>query len=140
MGELNTIEHTGIVQSIDDKHVDVRIETHPSCAGCMATSFCNVSGKEEKVIRALRTVDVNTGDHVMVVMERSMGLRALFLGYLIPFLILISLLILLTSLNVPEFVAGLSAFLSLIPYYLALYLGKEKISRSFSFTIKNQIK
>ncbi|HUS85907.1 MAG TPA: SoxR reducing system RseC family protein [Bacteroidales bacterium] len=136
MEELNSIEHTGIVQSIDDKHVNVEIMTHPSCTGCMASGICDVSGKDKKVIKALRTLDVKPGDHVMVMMERSMGLRALFLGYLLPFLIVIFLLILLTSLAVTELVAGLSALLSLVPYYLALYLSKEKISKNFSFIIK----
>jgi len=140
MQEEATIEHTGIVKSISDRHVIVNIVSHPACSGCHASGICDIAGQENKEIRALKTVSVNTGDNVCVVMERSMGFRALTLGYLLPFLLLFSILIILSVSGVPELISGISAFSSLIPYYFVLYLRKEKIGKQFTFTIKKVIK
>jgi len=136
MQDKVTIEHTGIVQSIEDKYVNVSIISGSSCSACHASGVCEVSGSEEKIIRAINTGDVKNGDPVMVLMERSLGFRALLIGYLLPFMLVLFMLITLTSLSVSEPVAGLIALLSLAPYYGIIYLRKEKIGTKFSFTIK----
>ncbi len=140
MQKDNSIEHEGIVKSVENGQVIVSILSHPSCSACMASGICDLSGQESKEIRATHSDEVHSGDPVTVVMNQSMGYRALFLGYLLPFVIILTILIVLTSLSVSEPVSGLAAVLSLVPYYLTIYLRKEKIGKSFSFTIKKQIK
>lgn len=139
MANTNTIEHTGIVKSIGDKYVNIALLSHPSCTGCAVSGVCDVSGKNEKLIRASRNIDVSPGDSVMVVMEQSLGYRALLLGYIFPFIAIVIILIILTSLSVHELLAGLISIGSLAVYYLVIYLNREKIGRKFSFTIKKQI-
>jgi sigma-E factor negative regulatory protein RseC len=73
---------------------------------------------------------------VMVMMEKSMGFKALFLGYLLPFMLVLTILVTFTALSFSEPVAGSIALISLLPYYLFIYLRKEKIGKKFSFTIK----
>jgi len=136
MAEQESIEHTGIVQSIEDKYVNVSISSVSACSGCHASGVCEVSGAEEKIVRAINTGDIKPGEAVMVVMEKSLGFRALFLGYLLPFLLVMFLLILLSALSISEPLTGLIALLSLVPYYTVIYLKKEKIGQRFSFTIK----
>ncbi len=139
MQNSETIKHTGTVHSIDSKYVTVNILSHPSCTGCHASGICDISGQKEKSIQALRTLDVKVGQKVMVVMERALGFRALYLGYIQPFLIVLVLLIILTSLSVSEPVAGLVSLLSLAPYYIIIFLSKEKIGKKFSFSLKKLI-
>jgi len=136
----NTIEHSGVVKSVENKHVTVNILSHPACSGCIASGICDLSGNANKEIKASAGHEVKAGDKVLVVMKRSMGFRALFLGYLLPFIILMLILIVLTSLSVSEPVSGITALFSLIPYYTIIYLRKKKVGKSFSFTIKKQIK
>lgn len=136
MQKDNSIEHAGIVKSVENGQVIVSIESHPACSGCMASGICDLSGQESKEIKTTHYDKVHTGDPVTVIMKQSMGFRALFLGYLIPFLIVLTILITLTSLSISEPVSGLAAVLSLVPYYLTIYLRKEKIGKSFTFTIK----
>jgi sigma-E factor negative regulatory protein RseC len=136
MQEQEKIEHIGIVQSIEDKYINVSITSASACSGCHASGVCDVSGTEQKVIRAINSGDISIGETVMVVMEKSLGFRALFIGYLLPFLIVMSLLILMSSLSFSEPVSGIIALLSLAPYYGVVYLKKEKIGQRFSFTIK----
>jgi len=136
MQKDSIIEHTGIVKSVNDSNVVVGITTHPACSGCLASGICDLSDKKKKEIRAIFNPEVKPGDTVRVIMQRSMGFRALFLAYLLPFLIMMTILIVLTSFSVSEAISGITAFLCLIPYYLVIYLKREMIGRSFSFTIK----
>ena len=136
MREVNKIEHTGIVQSVEDNFINVSIVSDSACAGCQASGICDVSESSEKVIRTLKSVDVSKGELVMVLMEKSLGYKALLIGYLLPFILVIFLLVLLSSLSVPELTSGLVSLLSLVPYYILVYLNKEKIGKKFSFTIK----
>ncbi|MFC2152872.1 SoxR reducing system RseC family protein, partial [Bacteroidota bacterium] len=59
----------------------------------------------------------------------------LFLGYVLPFILVLSLLIVLTTITENEAVAGISALAILVPYYLILFLLKDKIRKKFTFTI-----
>ncbi len=136
----NSIEHSGVVKSVENKHVTVNILSHPACSGCIASGICDLSGNANKEIKASADHEVKAGEKVLVVMKRSMGFRALFLGYLLPFVIVMLILIVLTSLSVSEPVSGITALLSLVPYYTIIYLRKEKVGKSFSFIIKKQIK
>jgi sigma-E factor negative regulatory protein RseC len=65
-----------------------------------------------------------------------MGNKAVFLGYLVPFLLFIAVLILTTSMGVREWVAGVSSLGSLIPYYIILYLFRDYLNRTITFTLK----
>ena len=140
MPQKKTIEHTGIVQTVNERSIDVRIVSHPACMGCAATNICDVSDAKEKIINTVKSIDVVVGEEVNVMMSRAQGFKALFLGYLLPFLIVMFLLITLSSLGVKELFAGLIAFGSLLPYYIIIYRLREKIDKSFSFSIKKQIK
>jgi len=136
----NTIEHTGIVKSIENKRVTVSILSHPACSGCIASGICDLSGSPNKEIHANPGPEVKVGDRVLVVMKGSMGFRALFLGYLLPFIIVVLLLIVLTSLSISEPISGIIALFSLVPYYIIIYLRREKVGKGFSFIIKKQSK
>jgi len=136
MHDKDKIEHTGIVQSIEDVYVNISIVSNASCVGCQASGICDVSESEEKIIRAVRIDNLKKGEMVLVLMERALGFKALFIGYLFPFILVMFLLILLSSLHFSELKAGLLSLFSLIPYYLIIYLMKEKIGKNFSFTIK----
>lgn len=140
MQQKQTIEHSGIVQSVNERSVDVRIVSHPACIGCAASNICDVSEAKEKIINTTTSIDVAVGEEVSVVMSQSQGFRALFLGYLLPFLIIMFILITLTALGVKELLAGIIAIGSLLPYYLVIYRQRARIDNSFSFSIKKQIR
>jgi sigma-E factor negative regulatory protein RseC len=78
----------------------------------------------------------SVGDNVNVVMKRSLGTKALLLGYIIPFLIIFISLIILVSIMNHEGLAGLISLSLVGPYYLFLYLKRDKIKRTFEFSIQ----
>ena len=47
-----------------------------------------------------------------------------------------AVLIVLTLLEIGELKAGLFALLSIIPYYLVIYLFRNRMKRTFTFSIK----
>jgi sigma-E factor negative regulatory protein RseC len=136
MASEGTIEHDGIVQRSDTKSVTVKISSASACSGCHAGNSCTLSQTEEKIIDVPGYYNVSPGDTVTVLMKKTMGYSAVFLGYLFPLVLVVIMLIILTSLKLPEFVAGAASVSVLIPYYLILFLFRKQISKKFTFTIK----
>ncbi len=131
-----TIEHEGIVQKSDNDSVTVSIISSAACSGCHAEGICSLSGKVEKIIEIPGEYQVLPGDFVTVQMKQSSGHTAVFWGYVMPLILLVSILVILISLSIPELIAGLGALAVLIPYYLMLYVFRKRISRKFIFTLK----
>jgi positive regulator of sigma E activity len=130
------IEHDGIVKSSDKKSVTVTIFTTSACSGCHAEGICSLSGREEKTVEIPGIYDVLPGDNVTILMEQSTGYSAVFLGYVLPLILVVALLIILASLSVSELAAGIGALSMLIPYYLTLYFFRNRINKKFTFTLK----
>ncbi len=137
MDKAKTIEHKGIIKKIDNDRILVSIITNTSCASCEVKGACSASELEEKEIEVRNfTEKYRVGEQVFVYFKESLGFKALFLGYLLPFLVLMIVLISATALGYSEAVAGLLALASLIPYYLIIYLMNKKIRKAFSFSIR----
>ncbi len=131
-----TIQHDGIVQKVGNDSVVVAISASSACTGCHAEGLCNMTGKEEKIIDVQGKYNVVPGDTVTVLMQQSMGYKAIALSYLIPVLVVIVSLVVLVSLDIPELTAGLISIGVLLPYFLVLFLLRRRINRIFTFTLK----
>ena len=133
---FGNIEHTGVVQKSDAGSVIVRISSEAACAGCHAGGSCSLSGVQEKMVEVHGNYSVSPGDNVTVLMKKSTGFTALFLGYVFPLIIFILFLIILISIPLSELTAGLGSIGFLGIYYLVLYFFRERIRNKFIFTIK----
>ncbi len=131
-----TIQHDGTVKKVDSNSVLVSILSETACSGCHAKNLCNISGEKEKDIEVKGNYNVARGDKVTILMQQSMGYKALLISYMVPLVILIVSLVILNSFSVSELVSGLVSISLVIPYYIILYLLRKKISRSFTFTLK----
>jgi sigma-E factor negative regulatory protein RseC len=76
-----------------------------------------------------------SGQQVNVMMKQSLGNFAVFLGYILPFLVLLLTLIISISVGLGEGVAGLLALGILVPYYFVLYRLRNRLGRKFSFQL-----
>ncbi len=134
------IRHEGIVERIDNHDVTVRFLSNSACSACHAKSICSVPDSPEKQI----VVDTpgnnySTGDKVDIILARSLGFKALFWGYVLPFLAVFITLVSVLSLTDSEGLAGISALLILVPYYLLLKVFNHRITREFVFKLgKNE--
>jgi sigma-E factor negative regulatory protein RseC len=131
-----TIDHEGIVQRTEEDKVIVSILSSSACSGCHAEGSCSLSGHEEKIIEVRGKYNVKPGDAVTILMMQSMGYAALFLGYLLPLITVVTLLITLISFKVPELASGLISIAILIPYYIIIFLFRKTINEKFKFTLK----
>jgi len=136
---IKLIEHTGIVKEIKSNRLIINIISESACSACHANGACNLTEKEEKEIEIFKYEPIySVGDKVTVYYQQSLGNKAVFLGYILPFLILISTLLITYKLTLLEDLAGLLAILSLIFYYVFLYVFKHKISSTFTFSLKKR--
>lgn len=130
------VAKTGVVQSIENHKVIVKVISESACASCHAKGACTASDTREKLIEvALADAnDVKPGQVVTVNIESSAGNVALFYGYILPFLLIFVALI--VSINfTSEAWAGLISISILLPYYAALYFLRNKMGKRFRFTI-----
>jgi len=133
------IEHPGIIDKIDNERIWVKIQPQSACGNCHSKSYCGMAESVDKVIEVQNNQPGKSwkqGERVKIALRRSLGYKALFLGYLLPFLILIFSLIITLSIHINEgLAAGISIFL-LVPYYSILYYKRDIIRSSFHFFIK----
>ena len=137
MSDHNLIDHIGIVDSIDGDVAHVKINSESACSACHAKGVCGAADQEEKFLDVpLSGASYKTGEQVHVQVARRLGFKAVALGYFYPFLLLMAVLILLLFIGVSELKAGGMALLSILPYYLLLYLFRKRIESTFTFSIK----
>jgi len=137
MKGIRTIEHKGIIKKITDELILVSIIVNTSCASCEAKGACSASELDEKEVEVRNfSEDYRVGEQVVVFFDESLGFRALFLGYILPFIVLMIVLLTVNGLGYGEGTAGLMALGSLVPYYLIIYLTNKKLKKTFSFSIR----
>lgn len=136
MSNSKSIEHRGRIDSIDGNRINISFLAMSGCASCHAKGVCTAADMQEKSVEVFDySNQYKVGEEVNVILKQSLGFRALFLGYVLPFLLVLTILIVLTIVTNDEAVAGLSALSVLVPYYLILYLVKDKIKKQFTFSI-----
>jgi len=137
MSGQNLIDHEGIIEQIEDDIAHVRINSESACAACHAKGGCGAADQEEKYLDvSLNGISYSAGETVHVQVARNLGFRAVAFGYVYPFFVLMAVLVSLILAGVSELRAGLFALLSLLPYYLVIYLARKRIESTFTFSIK----
>ncbi len=133
------ISHSGIVESIREGCVQVRILQTSACAACKVAGHCHASESKEKIVDVLNVHDASrlkVGDNVTVCASRHVANRALLLGFGLPLLLLVSVLLIALKLLSDEGLAAMMALLALVPYYVLLYLLRDKIRQKMAFFIE----
>ena len=118
----------------------VRIISTSSCAACHAKGVCGVSEEKAKEI-SVPTDPYATwkpGDEVRVMLRQSMGLKAVWLSYVIPLFILMILILTLSAVSVHEIYVGLVSVGVVAVYYLVLYLLRDRLANEFVFYLKEK--
>ena len=138
MNTQETISHEGIVTKITNDELEIKILAQSACAACHAKSACGMGEQAEKFLTVPRPKDkeFTINQKVNVRMAIGQGNKAAVLAYLIPIILLLAVLFVCLGLGVNE---GLSAFLSivaLIPYYIILYLKRDKLKKQFLYIIE----
>ncbi|MBK3517068.1 SoxR reducing system RseC family protein [Carboxylicivirga marina] len=140
MADLDYIEHEGIVTELNPQHIKVRIVNESACASCHAKGSCTAADLQDKLIDIYQSeTGFQTGQKVMLMGKKSLAPKAVLLAYIYPILLILAALISTFFITGNELLAGGLALAILVPYYAGIYLLKDKLKRTFSFTIKHQI-
>ena len=134
------IKHRGIVEKIDGSHVVVRIVQTSACSACSAKGLCNASESKEKQIDVYEVNPAyRIGEEVVLCGSTTMGMKAVFLAFGIPVLLLLAALFVTMRITDGDaLLAAAVALLAVVPYYVVLYLMKDKMNKTFSFVIEKQ--
>ena len=131
------ISHSGIIESIDERCIHVRIVQTSACAACKVASYCNAAESKEKIVDVYKPAgNLKVGDAVTVTASSQMATQALLYGFAYPFVLLVVVLVAVLWLTGNEATAGLSALAALLPYYGVLYLLRKRHREQFAFDIE----
>ncbi|HRR62411.1 MAG TPA: SoxR reducing system RseC family protein [Paludibacteraceae bacterium] len=134
-----SIEHSGIVEQIDGDQIKVLIMQQSACSECHAKSLCSIADKKEKIIEVISSdPTLKVGDKVIIYGESSIGLQAVLLAFIIPFVLIFLALFIFQHFIENELIAGILAILVLVPYYLILFLSNKRLNKKFQFKIKKE--
>ena len=131
------VSHEGIVTEIDNNNIQIKILSKSACALCNIKTACNMSEMQEKIITiaAPKDKELTVGQEVRVSIALGQANKAVIFAYVIPSIILISMIFILNGFKIDEGINALISIGSLIPYYLILFLFKDKIKRNFEYEI-----
>ena len=134
------ISHTGKITGITPEFTTVEIVSSSACSSCHAKGLYGMS--EDKIKTIMVPTDpyasYSVGDEVNVLLKKTMGLKAVWISYVIPLAILMILILSLSAVTVHEVYAGLGAVAGVALYYLVIYLFRDKLSKDFVFYIKEK--
>jgi len=138
MAKKNQIAHKGKIVEITPDFTTVEIIASSACSACHAKGLCGMSEDQEKIIMlptdpyAVHAV----GDEVTVMTKMSMGLKAVWISYVVPLAILMILILSLSAVIDNEFLRGGIAIAGVAVYYFFIWLFRDKLSNEFVFYIE----
>jgi sigma-E factor negative regulatory protein RseC len=134
----NKIKHSGVVEKIMDDCIQVRIVQTSACAACKVAGYCNASESKEKLIDVYHADShrLNVGDAVTVTASTEVAAHALLLGFGLPFVVMVAVLVVVLQTTGNEGRAALSGLMALVPYYAVLYLFRNRLRDKLSFSIE----
>lgn len=134
----NTIDHSGVIKRIEGSQLFIQIVQQSACAECHAKGMCSTSDSKAKIIEvADLSGKYKAGDTVTICGKTSTGLFAVLLAFVLPICTVVCIIILGNTFQWDEGLSALIGLFSLIPYYLILYLFRDRMKKKFVFSIKN---
>lgn len=137
---VTNIKHLGIVENINGSRLKVKIVQSSACSACSVKGHCSASETKEKIIDVYNknNVPCQVGERVMIVGTTSMSMKAVLLAFVLPFIVLLlALIISLKLTGGDEAVSALVSLGTLVPYYLIIYICRNRLSRSFMFILES---
>ena len=134
---MGSVSHKGKIVKMTPQTKTVAILQHGACSECHAAGLCGMADIAEKAVEVATDpyASYGVGDEVEVLLKASMGMKAVWLAYFIPLLILLAVILGLIALGVAEVPAALAGIGAIGLYYLGLWLLRDKLQNEYIFTI-----
>lgn len=133
-----SISHKGKIISITPRTTSVEFTSSSACSSCHAAGLCGMSEYQEKVVEVPTSPYSahSVGEEVEVVLESSMGLKAVWIAYVVPVLLLMAAILIATKMNLGELFAALIGIGVVALYYFVVWLFRGKLENEYIFRIK----
>lgn len=135
---MEEVRHQGRIIDITPYITKVEIVRSSACSACHAKELCGFSESEKKIVDVATSgfAPHQIGDEVTVCMKRSMGMKAVWIAYVIPLIILMVSVLVMSVLGCSELAMGLGAIAAVALYYVVILCLRSKLSNEFIFYIK----
>ena len=135
---MEEIRHSGRIVDIDPAVTKVEIIRSSACSACHAKELCGFSEEEKKIVEVATSgfQPHNIGDEVVLCMKRSMGMKAVWIAYVIPLVILMVAVLSINTCGFGELATGLGAIAAVAVYYIVILCCRKRLSNEFIFYIK----
>lgn len=132
-----SIQHRGIIESINGNSIRVIVSQQSACDGCHAKGICSDKGKERAIdIETPNANDFSVNERVIVSLaNKSMAFSSVVWGYVLPLIVLLIALFTFTSCGIDDGISAILSISAIAIYYIGLYLFRNKIKQKIQFTI-----
>jgi len=136
---MDEIIHKGIVINCDKNIVELKIIDNINCSSCSMKNACITSeAKNNNLFVEVNNTVFRKGETVKIYLSEKLAFSAVVWGYIFPFLILLTSVIIL-SFYFSDAITGGISLLFLALYYLGVYYNQSYFSKKFNFKIKSII-
>lgn len=132
------VSHPGVVVGINDKDIEIEILSSSMCGSCGIKSACGMSEMQEKRVVVPKPEDKEfiVGQPVSIIMNTRQGNKAALFAYFIPAFLLVAIIVILSNLNINEWIAAVTGIGAAAIYYIILYFFKDKLRDEFTYEIR----
>jgi positive regulator of sigma E activity len=133
---MTIAEHEGIVVKSEIGEVTVQIEAQSACSSCEAHGKCGFAESKAKEI-AIRTKEwqeYKAGDRVSVGINKSLGLKAAAIAYILPGALMIAVFIVLNH-YVGDLWSAIATLAFIAAYWGILALCRNRLQGQFTFKL-----
>ncbi len=133
------IEQSGLVIANTNGNMKVTIVGNSGCSACH-NSLCMLGDSKSKELEVtMKNALFQIGEEVFIRINPTSAYLGLILLYLLPFLLLVGLLVGLLQMGYVESMAGAISLVSLVPYFLFLFLFREKLGSQCRVNIVKKV-
>lgn len=135
----NNVKQWAIIEKIEGNTICVRMVQKSACSSCSAKGHCNASESKEKVFQIENTTGEHyvVGQRVMCSIQASLGLKAVFLAFFLPFFVMLTAMILCIHIfHLDEGYTALIALGTLTIYYTLLYISRKQLNKTFALKLE----
>ena len=132
------IVHPGKVTAVTPQMLTVGFTASAACGSCRAAGLCSMAERKEKTVEVpnLYGTRYQVGDEVEVAFRSTMGLKAVWLCYAIPVVILLGIVLGALHLGLNELWSGLAGIGGVALWYFMLWLLRKHLNNQHIFTLK----
>lgn len=127
----------GVIESVSGTRARIRTERSSACDTCGASAGCKAGGGRafHLDVDDEAVAHMSVGDRVTVEMQASMGRQAVALGFAVPLVLFVAVLLGMHAAGCADSVAAMGAIGVLAVYYIIMYMLRHTVDRHFKVRV-----